>query len=295
MVQTARKTRFAPSPTGYLHLGHVASALTVFGLGRALGAAVLLRIEDHDRGRSRPEYEAAIRADLAWLGLVADGGEPLRQSENGAAYERALARLVATQQVFACDCSRKQIQGAAADDGAAELRYGGRCRDRGLPLDAPDTGIRLVLPPERVAYHDLLMGDRVATPSAQCGDLLLRDRHGQWTYQFAVTVDDLDQGITHVVRGADLEASTARQIQLGRMLGRRADATFAHHGLLTDPAGKKLGKRFFSEAIAKRRDAGERPEELLGEAAHALGLIAAPRALAVAELPALFATAAARA
>lgn len=291
---TQPRTRFAPSPTGYLHLGHVAAAAYVFGMGRHLGHAVLLRIEDHDRGRARPEYEAAIFADLAWLGLVHDNDElrpgtpsKYRQSDNTSAYERALATLRTTRHVYACDCTRKQI--AAAGGESDELRYSGNCRERGLPLDAPGTGLRVAMPDESVTFDDLILGARAQRPAAQCGDLLLRDRHGQWTYQFAVTVDDHDQGIDLVIRGQDLTESTGRQILLGRWLGRRSDARFAHHPLLVDAAGQKLGKRFFSEAVAKRRAAGEAPETVLGDAVHAVGLTARPGNIAASELPALFA------
>lgn len=294
MTRAFKITRFAPSPTGYLHLGHVAAAACAFGLGRHLGADVLLRIEDHDRSRARPEYEQAIFMDLGWLGFVPRNAEfrfgvpsRFRQSDNDTAYAHALEVLKASHQVYACDCSRKQI----ADEGdfGGELRYLGRCRDRDLPLDAPGAGLRVALPDEVMTFDDLILGQNTQAPARQCGDLLLRDRLGQWTYQFAVTVDDLDQGVDLVIRGQDLTESTGRQIWLGRALGRTRDARFAHHPLVRDPDGKKLGKRFFSEAVAKRRAAGERPEDVLGEALAALGVIPTARAVAPDELAPLFA------
>lgn len=287
-------TRFAPSPTGYLHLGHVASALYVLGLGRRLGAAVLLRIEDHDRSRTRPEYEEAIFDDLRWLGLRFDNESELqrgtpsvyRQSDHPARYIAAIDTLRQTQHVYACDCTRKQIASTSETD--MELRYSGRCRERQLPLNAPGTGLRVVVPNTAVTFEDLILGVRAQTPSTQCGDLLLRDRQGQWTYQFAVAVDDAVQNVTWVIRGQDLTESTARQIMVGRWLGRATDAHFAHHPLLNDENGQKLGKRFFSEAIAKRRAAGDDPAIVLGEAASHLGLLPARTPLLATDVPALF-------
>lgn len=293
-------TRFAPSPTGFLHLGHIASAVYVWGLGRAFGARILLRIEDHDTGRCRPEFERAIFEDLAWLGFRHDNNElrfgapsAFRQSDRTDAYRNHLASLNKQNLIYACTCSRKSLAAHAANPAATqgetgELRYPGICRELCLPLDTLEAGIRLRLPRETVAFVDGGIGAVTQTPADQCGDLLLRDRQEQFTYQFAVVADDLEQGVNLIVRGQDLTASTGRQIQLGRMLGRSRDAAFWHHPLIVDDAGRKLGKRFFSEAIAKRRADGERPEDLLGEAAHLVGLIPKPIPVAPTDLPSLF-------
>lgn len=280
-------TRFAPSPTGYLHVGHVASALYVWGVGKRLGAQVLLRIEDHDRGRCRPEFERAILDDLQWLGFHPDDLRILRQSDESAYYEQSLAALAAKGLVYACDCSRKQIA-AGMPAGGGELRYGGHCRTRGLALDAPDTGIRMVMPDRDVSFTDLALGPLRQNPAWQCGDLLLRDRQGNWTYQMAVVADDLRQGVTLVIRGQDLTESTARQIVLGEALGRAEPPRFYHHPLIKDESGQKLGKRFLSEAIAKRRAAGEAPEVVLGEAAHLVGLLPTARPVSAGDAVALF-------
>jgi hypothetical protein len=172
-------TRFAPSPTGYLHLGHIVNAIYTWGVARALGGRVLLRLEDHDRIRSRPEYEAAILEDLDWLGFVPDEGRhPLmRQSDTPAIYRDALDTLKRTAHVYACDCSRTDIGGE---------RYAGRCRTRGLS-EGPGRGVRVHMKEKTVHAHDLLTGPLEQTPAEQCGDLLIRDRDGNWTYQFAVT------------------------------------------------------------------------------------------------------------
>lgn len=290
-------TRFAPSPTGYLHIGHVASAIYVWGMAARFRASVILRIEDHDQSRCRPEYEQAIFDDLRWLGLLPQNteifaGSPssFRQSDSDSAYQEALSHLLSTQKIYACTCSRKDIQKAhqqlsekvdfpsqnVSDSNLpedAELRYPGTCRDRGLPLDTQNASIRVTLPDRDIPFHDLYVGIQRQNPWRQCGDLVIRDRHGHWTYQFAVTVDDIRHGITHVIRGVDILPSTGRQILLGSWLGRKTAPTFFHHPLITDENGRKLGKRFFSEAIGKRRAEGVTPEKILGEAAYLVGLI----------------------
>jgi glutamyl-Q tRNA(Asp) synthetase len=257
-------TRFAPSPTGYLHLGHVVNAIYVWGLARALRGRVLLRIEDHDRIRSRPSFESAIVEDLAWLGFEPDAGlEPLhRQSHAPAPYETALQRLRDTAHVYACGCSRKEIGGE---------RYPGHCRDRAL-RDGPGRGIRVRLDDEPEAFDDLLLGRVQQVPAGQCGDLLVRDRDGQWTYQFAVTVDDLLSAVDLVVRGADLLSSTGRQIKLARMLGRPAPPVFLHHPLIVKPGGDKLSKASGDTGVRELRKAGLSPDEVIGRAAYAVGL-----------------------
>jgi glutamyl-tRNA synthetase/glutamyl-Q tRNA(Asp) synthetase len=258
-------TRFAPSPTGYLHLGHVVNAIYVWGLAGAAGATVLLRIEDHDRGRSRPAFEAALLDDLDWLGFAATGGRDAmqRQSDHPGRYQAALERLRRSHHVYACDCSRKQIGGE---------RYGGRCRDRNLP-EAHGRGLRVAIGPGAELFSDVLLGPLQDTPQNQCGDVLLRDREGHWTYQFAATVDDMVDGVTLVIRGLDLVASTARQIRLGRMLGRGRAAQYAHHPLIVGADGLKLSKSRGDTGIRELRQSGVSPAEVLGRAAAAVALL----------------------
>ena len=258
-------TRFAPSPTGYLHLGHVVNAIYVWGVARAARGQVLLRIEDHDRIRCRFEYEQALLEDLDWLGFRADGGrDPLvRQSDEPAAYERAVEHLRRTATVYVCDCSRKDIGGE---------RYTGRCRTRGLK-EAPGRGLRVAIAPGVECFDDLLLGPQAQVPADQCGDLLLRDRDGHWTYQFAVTVDDCRQHITHVIRGADLLSSTGRQIRLARMLGRVDAPHFLHHPLVLKEKGEKLSKSDRDTGVRDLRRMGLTPAEVIGRAAAAVGLI----------------------
>ncbi|HEU5304145.1 MAG TPA: glutamate--tRNA ligase family protein [Gemmatimonadales bacterium] len=288
-------TRFAPSPTGYLHLGHVANAIYVWGIARALGGRVLLRLEDHDRGRCRPAYETSLLEDLLWLGLEPDlgtvsefrrGPSPCRQSDRGVAYERALGRLAAAAPVYACDCSRKNIAGGSeAVDG--ETRYPGRCRDRGLSM-GKNRGVRVALDAGVEQFTDGFLGEQEQDPSLQCGDLLLRDRLGNWTYQFAVTVDDFEQRVDLVIRGQDLLPSTGRQIRLARMLGRPRPPVFVHHPLIRHPSGAKLSKANHDTGIRDLRQAGVTAATVLGRAAHLTGLLEQPRELEPRDLPELF-------
>ena len=258
-------TRFAPAPTGHLHLGHVVNALYVWGAAQARDGEVVLRIEDHDRQRSKPEYEASILDDLAWLGLVAHG-RPIRQSDRDPIYRRALQPLIDRELVYGCSCSRKDLQGSGiGDQGSeigAELRYSNTCRDKGIHL-GEGVGWRVRIEPGVECFFDELLGPQEQDPSQQCGDLLVRDRVGNWTYQFAVTVDDHLQRITDVIRGADLLASTGRQIRLARLLGRATPPNFWHHPLVMKSPGRKLSKSDGDTGIADLRAAGYTPDQVL--------------------------------
>ncbi len=303
-------TRFAPAPTGHLHLGHVVNATYVWGVARALGGRVLLRVEDHDRQRCRSEYEAALLDDLDWLGFRPDvfptdafrsGPCEGRQSDRDAHYRNAVEALASRGLVYGCTCTRREID-ARSGDGAAtineaqagrmpqapdvaaeELCYPGTCRNRGVPL-GDDVGWRLALPAEAVAFDDAVHGPTTQMPADQCGDLLLRDRLGNWTYQFAVVVDDLLHGVDLVIRGDDLCASTGRQILLARLLGRVAPPVFLHHALVMKSPGQKLSKSDGDTGIRDLRAGGWTPERVLGHAAHLAGLIEVARPLTTADL-----------
>ena len=259
-------TRFAPAPTGHLHLGHVVNALYVWETARREGGRVLLRIEDHDAQRSRPEYERSILEDLAWLGFTPDA-PPVRQSDRGLIYEAALQRLRDQGLVYACECSRREI--AEAGGSGSELRYPGTCAAKNLP-QGEDRAIRVRLPPSQESFDDLLQGRQLQVPSDQCGDLLVRDRKGNWTYQFAVTVDDFDQGVNLVIRGVDLLESTGRQIQLARMLGRAEPPRFLHHPLVMQTPAQKLSKSNDATGIREMRAGGMHPSDVLAAARLAL-------------------------
>jgi glutamyl/glutaminyl-tRNA synthetase len=298
------RTRFAPAPTGFLHLGHVANAIFVWGLAREHGGRVVLRVEDHDRVRSRPEYEAALLADLEWLGLEPDeglpadlrrGASPFRQSDSDARYAQALARLADQGLVYPCRCTRRAIAAAVGEPAPGEEScYPGTCRE--AAVDPAATPLRRVrLPDEAIAFDDLRLGPRVQVPARQCGDPVARDRDGHWTYQFAVVVDDLgapEEGVPRidvVIRGEDLLESTGRQILLSRLLGRATPPRFLHHPLLLRSDGAKLSKSSGDTGVRELRAAGWTAERVVGEAAHRSGLLAAPRPLSAAAVGGLFA------
>jgi glutamyl-Q tRNA(Asp) synthetase len=251
-----RLTRFAPAPTGYLHLGHVLNALHVWDFARTHDARVLLRIEDHDALRCRPEYERALREDLAWLGFVPDEEAP-PQRDRGGEYEAALAPLIARGLVYGCACSRRDIADAAAPGTTVtgELVYPGTCRDRGIGL-GPDVGWRVRMEPGVETFVDRWCGPQSQDPSRQCGDVLIRDRLGHWTYQWAVSVDDYLQGVTDVIRGVDLLPSTGRQMRLARLAGRPTPASFGHHALIMKSASQKLSKSDGDTGVRDLRAAG---------------------------------------
>ena len=265
----ATLTRYAPAPTGYLHLGHVGNAVWTWGLARRAGARVLLRIEDHDRQRCRPEYDAALLEDLEWLGFQADLG-PVRQSDPdaSAAYADVLARLRGDGLVYGCDCTRSTFAAWAAANGRAWAGPGcpGECRARGVAGPV----LRVALGDGNEVWSDQLVGSSRADV-APSGDLAVRDRHGNWTYGFCVVVDDARQGVDLVVRGRDLLEATARQIRLGRVLGRAAPPAFAHHPLIMRPDGSKLSKSSGDTGVRELRAAGRSAAEVIDMAASATG------------------------
>lgn len=233
--------------------------------------------------------------DLEWLGFEPDLGHPaelragpssFRQSNREDVYANALNRLKVTGRIYGCDCSRKDIAGIA-EATPEERRYPGRCRSRGLELRS-GLGVRVVLEEGEERFTDLLMGTHRQQPAVQCGDLLLRDRLDNWTYQFAVTVDDMEQDINLIIRGQDLLSSTGRQIRLARMLGRSEPSVFMHHPLLRHPDGAKLSKANRDSGIRKLRAAGMNPAAVLGRAAFMGGLLDRPENLQVGDLPHLF-------
>jgi glutamyl/glutaminyl-tRNA synthetase len=286
-------SRFAPAPTGLLHLGHVVNAIYVWGITNSIGGRVLLRIEDHDRQRSRPEFERAILDDLDWLGFVPDeyptnafrrGNCLGRQSDRSDIYEDALQKLRAMGLIYACECSRSDI--VSASTSSDELRYPSTCASKGL-AEAPGRGLRIRLAPSTERFVDLRHGPLQQRPSEQCGDILARDRDANWTYQFAVAVDDCDQGVTHVIRGDDLLSSTGRQIQLARLLGRTVPPQFLHHPLVMKTATQKLSKADGDTSVRDLRASGMRSEDVIGRAAALAGLIARQRPMHASDVGAI--------
>ncbi|MEO7230477.1 MAG: glutamate--tRNA ligase family protein [Candidatus Limnocylindrales bacterium] len=277
------RTRFAPAPTGYLHLGHVANALAVWGIARAAQGSVVLRIEDHDRQRCRPEYEAALLDDLQALGLEphepsvsslrSGSSSPYRQSDNGPAYEEAFANLVRLDVVYACDCSRSTFGAWTRDHGSQWSGPGcpGACAERDVDGDAPGSSWRVAAGGGREPWTDLVLGEQSGEPAAH-GDPPIRDRHGNWTYALCVVVDDLRHGIDLVIRGEDLLDATPAQVMLGRLLGRPEPPRFLHHPLIRRPDGRKLSKADGSTAVRERLMGGSTAEALKAEAGAAIGI-----------------------
>lgn len=274
-------TRFAPAPTGFLHLGHLVNVLYVWGLARATGGRVVLRIEDHDAQRSRPEYEWALLEDLERLGVTPDepvayaafaGDSAYRQSDNRAVYEAALARLRAEGLVYACACSRATFDRYAAERGRPWRGIGcpGGCRELGLAEDG-DVGLRVAVGAGSERWVDLLAGPLADEP-ARDGDLLVRDRVGNLTYALCVVVDDMRHGIDLVIRGRDLLDATPAQLRLARLLGRAEPPRFLHHPLVRRRSGQKLSKAEGDTAVRELLDAGATPAQLFGRAARLAGL-----------------------
>jgi len=266
-------SRFAPAPTGYLHLGHVANAIWVWGLAARAArddggeGRVLLRIEDHDRSRCRPEYDVALLEDLAWLGFRTDLG-PVRQSDSDEPYEAALERMRRDGLVYGCDCTRTTFSQWAAEHGRPWRGPGcaGSCRER---RSAAGT-LRVALGGGSETWADRLAGPCIGEVAA-AGDPLVSDRDGQWTYGFSVVVDDLRQGVDLIVRGRDLLDATPDQIRLGHLLGREDPPTFAHHPLILRPDGSKLSKADGATSVRELRAAGRTSESLIEEATAAVG------------------------
>ena len=280
------RTRFAPSVTGHLHLGHAVNAVYVWGVAQALGGEVVIRLEDHDRGRFRQEYEDSILEDLRWLGL--DTTLPLsRQSDHQLRYELATRRLADSRLTFFCDCTRRVVAESQGAEEGETLRYPGTCRGREL-AEGPGRALRVRMDAGLEKFDDLRLGGMDQDPAAQCGDFVLRDARGQWTYQHCVVADDIAEGITLVVRGEDILESTGRQLRLMELLGHPTPPRYLHHPLVTDAAGRKLSKKEFAKSLGDLRREGWTPERVLGEAAFLGGLANVPTPIPAASLRSLF-------
>ena len=267
-MATTYRTRFAPSPTGKMHLGHARTALVTWLRARQKGGEIVMRIEDIDRPRVVVGAADAICRDHEWLGLDWDEG-PVYQSERSDIYERALERLIDAGRVYPCTCSRKEISAiASAPHGDEGPRYPGTCRHGPTKPERP-AAQRFRFDDPSPGFEDLVCGPY---PEGEVsGDFVLRRADGIWAYQLVVVVDDAESRITEVIRGADLLSSTPRQIALYRALGLPAPQ-FAHVGLVVDPDGTRLSKRHGATALEALREAGRKPEEILGMLAQSLGL-----------------------
>ncbi len=279
------RTRFAPSPTGDLHLGGAWTALASWVWARRDGGSHVLRIEDLDRMRVLRDAEERIVEDLRWLGLDWDG-PVVHQSERGEVYEAALGTLYRKELIYPCDCSRADIaRVASAPHEGEELVYPGTCRERDRARGMRRTpALRLRVPDETVGFEDVIQGRFEQNLLRDVGDQVLRRGDGVFSYQLAVTIDDVASHVTTVVRGADLLPSTPRQIWLARTLGAEPPQ-YAHVPLVVGPDGARLEKRNRAPTVRALRKAGMSAERVVGELALGLGLSetnapVTPRALA---------------
>lgn len=279
--------RFAPSPTGALHVGNARTALLAWLHARAAGGAFVMRVEDLDFGRVRPGIMEQQFDELRWLGLDWDEGPdvggpfaPYVQSARQERYETALRRLAERGLLYECTCSRRDIAQAASAPHAGDEgpRYTGTCRERRVDAAVRsitahgrgDFALRLRVEPDEVCFADGIMGRQCLDPAAE-GDFVVRRKDGVAAYQLAVVVDDAAMGITHVLRGADLLASTARQILLYEALELPAPA-FLHVPLMLGPDGERLAKRHGAVSLGELREAGVAPARVVGWLAETCGL-----------------------
>lgn len=275
--------RYAPSPTGEMHLGNVLAALLSWLSARQQGGMWKLRIEDLDPQRSRQEYADRLMRDLEWLGLTWDG-EVVYQSQRTAIYEQYLQQLHAL--TYPCTCTRNEILAAQAPhESDGRVVYPGTCRPNGVEsqkskvdslitsVDRP-AAIRLMVPDEMIEYEDRVYGHQSVNLATHCGDFILRRSDGVFAYQLAVVVDDAEMGVTEVVRGRDLLLSAAQQIYLYRLLGKDVP-TYSHHPLLVNSRGQRLCKRDQSLAVGALRERYS-AQDIIGRLAYAVRLIPAP-------------------
>ena len=287
--------RFAPSPTGYMHLGNVWTALCAWLQVRQMGGRFVLRIEDIDEGRSHAEYARAICRDLRWLGLTWDEGPdvggafaPYTQQARYARYEKAIEQLKDNGLLYPCFCTRARLLGVGAPHEGEAAVYDGHCyamneaeREKARAIRSPSW--RVHVPEEEIAFDDRVYGTQKANLAREVGDFRVRRADGLFAYPLAVSVDDMEMGITHVVRGRDLLAQTPAQIWLIRTLG-GAPPAYLHVPMLVDAEGNRLSKRQKGLTVRELRAAGKSPEAILSALAFAGGLLSERREMDLAEL-----------
>lgn len=277
--------RFAPSPTGRMHLGNVFSALLSWLSARAQGGTWLLRIEDIDPQRSRHEYADMLMDDLQWLGLEWDG-KPCWQSQRGDIYARYLQQLTDAGLIYPCYCTRADILATQAPhESDGRVVYKGTCRNLPPGTHTGPAALRMKVPDEGrgiVTFTDGHYGTHTVDLTTQCGDFIVRRKDGAWAYQLAVVVDDSLMGINEVVRGRDLLLSSPQQIYLAQQLG-FTPPRFTHLPLLCNTAGQRLSKRDKSLDMGCLRQRFT-PNQIIGLLAHAAGLQSTPDAVSAQSL-----------
>lgn len=291
--------RFAPSPSGRMHLGNLFAALLAWLDVRSLGGQMLLRMEDLDPDRCRQTYLEQLADDLVWLGLDWDlgwhpGDREYCQSSRTEHYRAAFDHLAAQGLVYPCFCTRKELLAASAPHASDGARvYSGRCRNlspterEALLAGGRSPAWRIRVPAETIAFVDGNFGPQSQQLDRDCGDFILRRSDGVYAYQLAVTADDGAMGVTRVVRGQDLLSSTPRQIWLLKQLGYPVPA-YCHLPLLLSPDGRRLSKRDRDLDMGYLR-AHTTPEKLVGFLAYAAGLLPRPQAVTPYELVGEFA------
>lgn len=287
--------RFAPSPSGRMHLGNIYTAVMSWLSVKRRGGRWILRIEDLDPQRSKYEYARLIEDDLHWLGLDWDEGGldgkgphgPYVQSRRHDIYSDYLDRLAATGLLYKCRCTRADIMATQAphqSDG--RIIYAGTCRPVVMPCHSADLAApgatRLYVPDDEIVFDDLIAGRQCYNLARDCGDFIVRRADGAWAYQLAVVVDDALMGVTEVMRGHDLLLSAAQQIYLYRLLGFEPPC-FAHLPLIVNEQGQRLSKRDASQGMDSLR-LHNTPAGLLGRIAHLAGLIPEPEPMTPARL-----------
>lgn len=279
--------RFAPTPSGRLHLGNLLCAMLAYLSVRSRGGRFLLRIEDVDAPRCPRSLAQQCIADLEWLGFTWDEA-PLYQSERTEIYRAALNRLAAAGHIYPCFCTRAQLMSLAAPNlGDTQVVYNRACAAL-TPAEAAERAknrapaMRLRVPDEEIAFTDGLFGEQRENLARDCGDFILRRSDGLYGYQLAVVVDDALQGVTEVVRGRDILSATPRQIYLQRLLG-FPQPEYIHIPLLVDAQGRRLAKRdkdLDLSALSQRFT----PEDILGMLAFSAGLLPEPRPITLERL-----------
>ena len=277
--------RFAPTPSGRMHLGNVFAALMAWASARSQGGEMVLRMEDLDTQRTSREFAEILRQDLSWLGLDYDRETP-PQSQRSGVYTEYFEKLRRMELLYPCYCTRSQLHGVNAphlSDGT--YVYPGTCRNltqaqRNSMNRAPSW--RVIVPDKTWEFTDLCQGDYRLNLAAECGDMVVRRADGVYVYQLAVTVDDGEAGVTEVVRGMDLLSSAPRQMYLQELLG-FPHPTYAHVPMLLAPDGRRLSKRDRDLDLGELRRHVS-PERLIGTLAHSVGIIDKAESLSAKEL-----------
>ena len=250
------RSRIAPTPSGYLHIGNAMNFVLIWLWVRREGGILRLRIDDRDTPRSKPEHIDDIFRSLEWMGIDWDLGpqtpdEELRiysQALRSDRYEEVTAQLIHTGQVYACECSRKDMHA-----------HGCHCRDKHIPLDQTDTALRIITPSAPITMHDVKLGTQHVILDHEMRDFIIRRRDGMTAYQLASLVDDIDYDINLIIRGDDLLTSTAAQLYLASLIGADSfiETAFYHHHLLYDEQGHKLSKSSGSPSLKAMRESGK--------------------------------------